>query len=1410
MKRILGLDIGSNSIGWAVVNLDFDNEQGEILGAGSRIVPMDADLLTNFEQGNSVSKTAARRQARGARRLRHRYKLRRQRLIELLKLLGWLPATFEPGHKLPITEDSIKQMYELFATSKIPEDWIVYFLRHKALTRKIALSELARVLYHINQRRGFKSNRKANNEAIENTGEDSEDSLPKRESKVMIVKVTGIRDTGEITRKKKAIEIEVDQPVSKGITKGIIYRDTLPDWLNQEIELEVRVIRSKKDTRVEFAIPDKTDWQKLREALAKDFDNKNLHPGSYFLHEILKDRNYRIRERIIDRARYEAEFKAIWEKQSEYHPELKAMDKLPEIAQKFYANNKEKQKELLSNDLFYIIVKDIIYYQRPLKSQKSSIGECRYEKKNVVLDKQINGKTIPYTPGYKVAPISSPAFQEFRIWKTLLNLKIFALKKMINERWETDIDETEIYIRPKLEPLFNLFDSKAKVSSQEIFKLIGVSNNTHRLNYPPETEFPGNETKQEFRKLFKKHNYASEGNELLENEKKLQQLWHLIYSVDDENAIKRSLEKRFEFPDTLAAAFSKLPPFRPQYASYSAKAIHKLLSLMRAGKYWSESNIPLAVRERISKLDNGELDTTLDESVRERVEKFRAKHGLSSITDYQALPEWLACYIVYGKHSENNYGEPCSTPEEVKGLEAKTLRNPIVEQVVNETLQLVKDIWRQYGRPEQIRVELARNLKKTAAERKAIYDANRQNREDKERIKAILRELKIGNPDSLADIEKVRILEENGNFKYQNSRERFFRKATEPTQAEVEKYRLWVEQKCISPYTGNPIMLSELFTFKYEVDHVIPRSRHYDDSLANKVIVESWANKEKDNLTAMQYIQQGSIQNRLLPVEKYLLHIEENFRGRKRRNLLSAEVPKGFIERQLNDTRHISRRVNELLHQVTGQVWASSGQITDELKHKWGLGNKMKEILEERFLRLESITGETMVSYTVDENGQRNIHLQGYEKRIDHRHHAMDAIVVACTTQSHIQYINTLEAQNTDKDKGTSFRKKLLQSNKARDFRKPWKTFVEDAKTALESTIISYKNRHRILNKGINRYTKYVRDEKGEWIKALVEQTKGELFSARKPLHKETIGGTVNFREYRKANLEEALKDIDKVADKSVKRQLKALKQEYGNDIKKIKSAIKANPLTDTSGNITDKVLVWHWQVYALNRVALDASFKKDKIDKIAEYDNKKQKGLKYQLHKHLSQYEDDPKAAFTGEGLEALAKTVGKPVTKVSIYEPVGGKFEIRPGQLVEAAKGTNLFFVIYENILTGERSYTTLGLREVLTAKMNKLPVVPPKEGHKHYVLSPNDLVYVPDTEENIKAIDWSNKKAISSKIYKMVSSSGNQCFFVPHHISKPIIETLELGANNKSERSWDGKMIKQCCIKLRHDRLGNIAPA
>jgi CRISPR-associated endonuclease Csn1 len=1414
MKKILGIDIGSNSVGWAYVNLDFENEQGNIIDMGSRIIPMDADLLKNFEQGNTISRTAGRRNARGARRRKQRYKLRRERLVKAMKMLGWVPEAFpekfEGIHEhninqfLPFSPEAVEECAKLLSTDPetMPHDWVIYYLRKKALYEKIEIRELARILYHLNQRRGFKSNRKANDESTLSLDEmESANEKPANEKRIEILKIVGIEDTGEISRGKKVFQVVANKEIADGLNHGTLLRVNKPEWVNTEQELEVRIKRSRQGTRIELAMPDKSEWKKMKEGLEKDIEESDLRAGEYFFDQLRKDPNYRIKQRVIDRRFFIDELKQIWESQARFHNELTQNTQLAAIANELYKHNAQKQKELASNDLLHLFLNDIIYYQRPLKSQRASVGNCRFEKKNTSFAVK-NNREIQ--PALKAAPASSPLFQEFRIWKTIHNLKVMAIQKMIDGKLQTDVDETATFLTPeKKAELFRKFDESEQIKPPAILRLLGLSPNDYKLNYPEDTTLPGNETKHFFRKAFKKLGYP-QGETLLESPEQFNELWHLFYSVEEPGAIAGSLEKRFGLPAEIAAKMSNLPPFPSRYAVFSQKALAKLLQVMRTGPYWSYERINPKIKDRIQKIINAEDDPEVNLQTREML-----KH-LNREEHFQGLPEWMATYVVYGKHSERE-GEPVENPAAIKVPEQNSLRNPIVEQVINETMQLTKAIWEKYGRPDEIRVEMARDMNRSAKEREKVSKNRDKNRDDKLRIKAILRELKLGNPESLADIEKLRLLEENGNYQGENYNEKFFRKPTEPTMAEIQRYRLWVEQKCVSPYTGRPISLSRLFTREYEVEHIIPRARFFDDSLGNKVIVETWANDEKGNQTAMKYIRTGSARGNILSVDDYVAHINKTFYGKKRKHLLSDEVPESFIERQLNDTRYISKVVTQYLSQIVPQnkVRITMGEITNELKQKWGLNELMKKLLIPRFERLEEITGESYITYETNNNGQRKVHLKGYEKRIDHRHHALDALIVACTTNSHVQYLNTLSGKN---DRTAEFKfKKLMNTAKTRDFRLPWRSFIPDARQAMERIIVSHKNRNRILNKGVNRYLKYV-FENGKWIKKPVMQQSDELYSIRKPLHKETITGTIQLRKYKTVSLSDAIKNVERVADKRIKNSLKQLIAETGGNISRIRKELSEHPLLDKHGQAAgNRITIWYYEKYAVSREALNDSFTESKIrEKVAEYDTPKAKGLKHLLLSHLAEFDNDPKTAFTGEGLESLWKKAGHPITKVSTYEPIGKKFEIRPNQLVEAAKGTNLFFVIYENLETGEREYETLGFNEVIAARINKLPLVKPKPGYRHFTLSPNDLVYVPEPDENAQLIDWQNDiMRIAQRIYRMVSSTGKECHFLPHNISKSILPKIEFGSLNKSERDSQGSIIKSICIKVKHDRLGGLNP-
>jgi len=1434
MRKILGLDIGTNSIGWSVIERDLENESGRILGIGSRIIPTESELLSKYETGQAASKNAGRRQARGARRLKQRYKLRRQRLIDSLILLEWLPKEFKPGNQITIGAETLQKMKTAFGTTEISDDWVVYYLRHKALTEELSKDELAKVLYHMNQRRGFKSNRKAGNEIPTEKDEENEGGKRKRVKKVEIVTIHSIEDSGEKQKGNSIYNIKL-----KDGRLGTIIRKAKPEWENQELELEITWVppTKKDDERYEFRKLNNTDadkWAKQKVAREEAIRRSAyLYPGNYYFHELRKNPQYIIKDVSIDRQFYIDELTAILSKQIELNSSLNNSAKISQIAEKFYPKNQEKQKELKNNDIIHLFIKDIIYFHRPLKSKKSSITDCRLAYKNY--SDSSTGKKMPY----KAAPISSPVFQEFRIWQTVNNIRV--LKREMRDthgRLQIDIDVSEQYLTQKIiETLFDLFDGKEKVNQKQILKECGLSDkefmiNLFRLN--EEKELPGNETKALIRRQFKKAGLETKCEELLNNPKDFYQLWHILYSLENEIDIKSALHRQFKITEDQAEIISKAPPFKQQYGSLSHQAMSRLLPLMRIGKYWQWEAIDNFTQIRLQNIFTGEFDEGISNLVRDLFEK----HKIQKEEDCKGMIVPMASYTVYGIHSERN-NSYYDKPEQVIPKEPLNLRNPIVEQVVNETLRLTKDIWNTYGRPYEIHIELARDLKKNAKEREDISKMITENENDNKRIAAILRELKWGNPNSIGDIERLKLWEKQADEKTKEDfRSIKFKKLTEPTKEEIQKYKLWASQKFLSPYSGRPIPISQLFTRAYDVDHIIPRSRLFDDSFENKVVVETELNKEKGNKTAYEYIRGGSPKgNKILSVTQFEAHVNQFFYRKKKRLLLSEDVPQGFSNRHLVDSRYISRKLNELLAPVAENqkdpVISTSGSVTSELKSSWGLSEKMKELVKWRFERLQEKTGESYVWYDdeLDQDekptGRKILRLKGFEKRLDHRHHAMDALIIACTTRSHIKYLNDLNAAQYRKiptdEEVKKYLPKLLEAGKndywqSRKFKKPWKTFVAEAVTALEGVVVSFKNNIKLYGRKANKNLRYILQADGTFKKELKpvvdEQGKKKLSPyVRQSLHKATYAGKIQIREYKPAPINEAFKTPNLIANKEEKKYLKKLLENSNGDLKKVVKLYKEAPLKDKEHNEVRRIMLIEMTPYYVNRVDISSGFDKKRIEKIPD------PVLQKELVSHIDNIENLNKSrnkeeeidAFGSEGIEILNKNRKFPITKVTIKEESSSKFEIRPGAYTEADKGTNLFFVIYENLNDfSDRLFESIPLRTVIEAKVTGSDFVEDRTGYRWFKLSPNDLIYLPDENENIASIDWNNRNIIANKIYKLVSCNKGQAFFVPHSLSKVIVDKIEFDSLNKVERALDGRMIKQHCIKLKIDRLGNIYPA
>ena len=782
-----------------------------------------------------------------------------------------------------------------------------------------------------------------------------------------------------------------------------------------------------------------------------------------------------------------------------------------------------------------------------------------------------------------------------------------------------------------------------------------------------------------------------------------------------------------------------------------------------------------------------------------------------------------------------------------------------MEQVILEALRTVRDIWRKTGDFDEIHVELGRDMKNTAEKRKNIMQKALENENTNLRIKALLTEflnpdcgIENVRPQSPSQQEKLRIYEEGvlseeaGNIPddiaaiIRNFNESDIKKR--PSHSDVIRYKCWLEQKYRSPYTGRIIPLGKLFTPEYEIEHIIPQALYFDDSLSNKVICETAVNKDKGKRLAYNYIKEcgGKIislgENRnaeILKLDKYEELVKNGYPENKKKKLLATEIPDTFSERQLNDTRYISRFVMQLLSNIvrttdengtyeqestSKNVIPCSGKITDMLKRQWGINDVWNRIIAPRFQRLNELHGDSSFGEWCNEEGKRffriNVpfHLKrGFStKRIDHRHHAMDAIIIACANRNIINYLNNVEAKSENKriDLRNLICHKETDSDGNYKFviNKPWATFTEDVQSTINKMTVSFKNNIRIINRTKNRYQKFVNGEK-----QFVEQEKGDQWAIRKPLHKDSYYGLINVRKEKDVNLPIAVAKPEMIIDKQLKSVIKSLKAE-GKDDKRIISILK-----NTYGDKVKKVRIYYFtndsnEPLVAIRKPLDASFDRKKINTSVS-----DAGVRKILLNHLAANSDNPQIAFSPEGISSMNENIitlndGKPhqpIYKVRYSEPLGLKFQIgTKGKFVEAAKGTNLYFAIYKSF-SGERNYQTIPLNMVIERLKQGLPPIPEQDEKGNnllFTLSPNDFVYVPTPDELESGII--SEPIDNSRIHKMVSATEKRCYFIPAQIAYPIENGIEFNALNKLEFALTGESIKSICIPIKIDRLGNIS--
>ena len=328
----------------------------------------------------------------------------------------------------------------------------------------------------------------------------------------------------------------------------------------------------------------------------------------------------------------------------------------------------------------------------------------------------------------------------------------------------------------------------------------------------------------------------------------------------------------------------------------------------------------------------------------------------------------------------------------------KTVRNPTVLRARNELRKVVNNLIEAHGKPDLIHVELAREVGLSAREREKRQAG--MNERARERKRAA---------ESLA---------EKPGFE-------------NPSRRDVDKWLLWEECGKRCPYTGDAISFEALFAEdRFQVEHIWPRSLSHDDSFRNKTLCRNDANQAKGNRTPYEYL--GSDADAWAAFEERVRGMEGGrgragmSRGKVRRLLDRDGVPEDFASRQLNDTGYAAREAVAYLEKLWPEpgpngpvkVRAVSGRVTGHLRRLWGLNNILSD------------TGE--------------------KTRADHRHHAIDALVVACAHPGTTQKLSRYWRERDER---------LVREPRLPP---PWPAIRADAKRAVADIVVSHRVRKKV------------------------------------------------------------------------------------------------------------------------------------------------------------------------------------------------------------------------------------------------------------------------------------------------------------------------------------------------------------
>ena len=1345
MKKILGLDLGTTSIGWAFINeAESENETSTIINTGVRIVPLTTDEEADFKKGNTISINSDRTLKRGARRGLQRFKQRRQTLLQTFRNVNFISSNY------------------VYAETGKQTTFSSYKIRAKAVVEKISKEELVQVLLMLNKKRGYKSSRKAKTSeegnaidgmkiakeifehnltpgqwvfnSLSNGGKYIPDfyrsDLQKELEKIInfqsefypeTINQKLVEELKGKTRTQTSLFFNKTSKIELAENKGSREEIKLQHykWRNESLisQLDIKII-AFIITEINNQINQSSGYLGAISDRSKELYFNNETVGQFQYKQLVENPHAILKNQVFYRQDYLDEFEKIWETQLKFHPEL--------------------------NDKLKTEVRDItIFYQRKLKSQKHLVSHCEFEK------------------GHKSIPKSSPLFQEFRIWQNINNIELKENKTVI------DIPEEII------SDLAKELEFKENMSDSQFIKFIIENTNLQKGNYTINfKKIEGNRTNTAIFKAFEKIieaegydlDFGKMNNleikeaiypifkslniniDLLNFDATIQgdafdkqayyQFWHLLYSSEEDEFIKKHLIEKYGFAEHHIPFLLNIN-LQADYGSLSSKAIKKILPNLKDGHIYNK-----------------------------------------------------ACLMVGYNHSssltskENNERVLKDT---LTLLKKNSLRNPVVEKILNQMINVINAIINDpnMGKPDEIRVELARELKATNDQRNEATKQINKATSDHEKIRTILK--------SEFGIPRV-------------------------TRNDIIRYKLWEECGKVSIYTGNPIEASKLFTKEYDIEHIIPKSRLFDDSFSNKTLCERALNIEKSSKTAFSFLQDKYSVDEFDQFEKRVKSLFGKISYTKSKKLLmsNSEIPEGFIDRQLRETQYIAKKAKDILLEISRNVTSTIGSVTDKLREDWELIDVMQELNWNKYDKL-GLTYEEK-----GKNGERLYKIKDWTKRNDHRHHAMDALTVAFTKPAYIQYLNNLNARDNDDEKKSNpikgIESKYLErdkNNKLR-FKKPIENFREEAKKHLENILISYKAKNKVVTNNINR-TKV----KNGSLQKIQLTPRGQL-------HKETIYGKrqqYNTKE-EKVNGNFDTEMIEKVTKLDYREALLKRLIENDNDPKKAftgKNVLIKNPIyldAEKTKVVPEKVkIVWLEDEYTIRKDINPDNFKDFKnIEKVI--DLKIRKVLENRLKefgdakKAFGNLQDNPIWLNKEKGISIKRVTISGISNAQALHskkDHLGNEILDKDGktQAVDfVSTGNNNHVAIYRD-QKGNLHEEVVSFYEAVVRKNEKLSVI--NKNHKDgweflFTMKQNEFFIFPSDGFNPNEIDLLNPKnyhLISPNMFRLQKITTKDYFF-RHHLETKVEDNIILKGITFKRLGING--INEI-IKVRINHLGQI---